>query len=98
MRPAGPAGPHNGSFEHFVAHTIGVRPQSFALRPPGPPGPLLQLFLIIMAVPKKRMSRTRKLLRNNQWKVQIRPQALKALSLAKSVDKKTENTSTNEES
>ena len=42
-----------------------------------------------MAVPKKRMSRTRKLLRNNQWKLQLRPQALKALSLAKSIEKKT---------
>jgi len=42
-----------------------------------------------MAVPKKRMSRTRKLLRSNQWKLQLRPQALKALSLAKSLEKKT---------
>lgn len=42
-----------------------------------------------MAVPKKRMSRTRKLLRCNQWKLEIRPQALKALSLAKAMEKKT---------
>lgn len=48
-----------------------------------------------MAVPKKRVSRTRKLLRNNQWKLQIRPQALKALSLAKSIENKTENTGAN---
>ena len=45
-----------------------------------------------MAVPKKRVSRTRKLLRNNQWKLEIRPQALKALSLAKGIEKKTLNT------
>nr|YP_002601064.1 ribosomal protein L32 [Monomastix sp. OKE-1]ACK36915.1 ribosomal protein L32 [Monomastix sp. OKE-1] len=56
-----------------------------------------------MAVPKKRVSRTRKLLRNNQWKLQIRPQALKALSLAKSVERgglpsPPENTSPNDES
>ncbi len=44
-----------------------------------------------MAVPKKRMSRTRKLLRCNQWKLEIRPQALKALSLAKAMEKKTSN-------
>ena len=35
-----------------------------------------------MAVPKKRMSRTRKLLRQSQWKLEIRGQALKALSNA----------------
>ena len=35
-----------------------------------------------MAVPKKRMSRTRKLLRRAQWKLEIRAQALQALSLA----------------
>ena len=35
-----------------------------------------------MAVPKKRTSRTRKLLRRGQWKLEIRAQALKALSLA----------------
>lgn len=34
-----------------------------------------------MAVPKKRMSRTRKNLRRGQWKLEIREQALKALSL-----------------
>lgn len=33
-----------------------------------------------MAVPKKRMSRTRKLLRQSQWKLEIRSQAIKALS------------------
>ena len=37
-----------------------------------------------MAVPKKRMSRTRKLLRRSQWKLEIRAQALQALSLAHS--------------
>jgi len=35
-----------------------------------------------MAVPKKRMSRTRKLLRQSQWKLEVRAQALQALSLA----------------
>jgi len=34
-----------------------------------------------MAVPKKRMSRMRKLLRRTQWNLLIRSQALKALSL-----------------
>jgi ribosomal protein L32 len=34
-----------------------------------------------MAVPKKRMSRTRKLLRRAQWNLLLRSQALKALSL-----------------
>ena len=34
-----------------------------------------------MAVPKKRMSRTRKNLRRGQWRLEIRAQALKALSL-----------------
>jgi ribosomal protein L32 len=33
-----------------------------------------------MAVPKKRVSRTRKLLRQGQWKLKIKAQALKALS------------------
>lgn len=37
-----------------------------------------------MAVPKKRVSRTRKNLRHTNWKKQTIPQALKALSLAKS--------------
>jgi ribosomal protein L32 len=37
-----------------------------------------------MAVPKKRVSRTRKNLRNTNWKKEVIPQALKALSLAKS--------------
>jgi large subunit ribosomal protein L32 len=37
-----------------------------------------------MAVPKKRVSRTRKNLRHTQWKKEIIPQALKALSLGKS--------------
>jgi ribosomal protein L32 len=37
-----------------------------------------------MAVPKKRVSRTRKLLRRSQWKLEIRAQALQALSLASS--------------
>lgn len=37
-----------------------------------------------MAVPKKRMSRTRKLLRQGQWKLKIKAQALKALSLGRS--------------
>jgi ribosomal protein L32 len=44
-----------------------------------------------MAVPKKRVSRTRTRLRCNQWKLEIRPQALKALSLAKAMEKKTSN-------
>ncbi len=37
-----------------------------------------------MAVPKKRVSRTRKNLRHTNWKKDVIPQALKALSLAKS--------------
>jgi ribosomal protein L32 len=37
-----------------------------------------------MAVPKKRVSRTRKNLRHTNWKKEVIPQALKALSLAKS--------------
>jgi ribosomal protein L32 len=37
-----------------------------------------------MAVPKKRVSRTRKNLRHTQWKKQILPQALQALSMGKS--------------
>ncbi len=37
-----------------------------------------------MAVPKKRVSRTRKNLRHTNWKKEIIPQALKALSLGKS--------------
>lgn len=36
-----------------------------------------------MAVPKKRVSRTRKLLRQGQWKLKIKAQALKALSLGR---------------
>jgi len=36
-----------------------------------------------MAVPKKRVSRTRKNLRHTNWKRQIIPQALQALSLGK---------------
>jgi ribosomal protein L32 len=37
-----------------------------------------------MAVPKKRVSRTRKNLRHTQWKKEILPQALQALSMGKS--------------
>jgi ribosomal protein L32 len=37
-----------------------------------------------MAVPKKRVSRTRKNLRHTNWKKDLIPQALKALSLGKS--------------
>jgi len=37
-----------------------------------------------MAVPKKRVSKTRKNLRHTNWKKEVIPQALKALSLAKS--------------
>lgn len=37
-----------------------------------------------MAVPKKRVSRTRKNLRHTNWKKEIIPQALQALSLGKS--------------
>lgn len=37
-----------------------------------------------MAVPKKRVSRTRTNLRHTNWKKEVIPQALKALSLAKS--------------
>jgi len=36
-----------------------------------------------MAVPKKRVSRTRKLLRQGQWKLKIKAQAFKALSNAR---------------
>lgn len=45
-----------------------------------------------MAVPKKRVSRTRKLLRRSQWKLEIRAQALQALSLAKSFARKKDTT------
>jgi ribosomal protein L32 len=37
-----------------------------------------------MAVPKKRVSKTRKNLRHTNWKKEIIPQALQALSLGKS--------------
>ena len=50
-----------------------------------------------MAVPKKRVSRTRKLLRRGQWKLEIRPQALKALSLALAVRKKQKDFPVSEE-
>lgn len=48
-----------------------------------------------MAVPKKRVSRTRKLLRRTQWKLEIRAQALVALSLAKSFARKKQNSTQN---
>jgi ribosomal protein L32 len=48
-----------------------------------------------MAVPKKRVSRTRKLLRQGQWKLQIKAQALKALSIGRG--NKTQNTPQNSE-
>lgn len=55
-----------------------------------------------MAVPKKRVSRTRKLLRQGQWKLKIKAQALKALSLGRgnrnstkgNTEGSTENTTT----
>ena len=45
-----------------------------------------------MAVPKKRVSRTRKLLRQGQWKLKIKAQALKALSLGRGNRNSTKNT------
>ncbi|CAI5948390.1 unnamed protein product [Closterium sp. NIES-53] len=41
--------------------------------------------LVVMAVPKKRTSRTKTKVRRAVWKAQARDEALKALSLAKSV-------------
>lgn len=38
-----------------------------------------------MAVPKKRVSKTRKNLRHTNWKKELIPQALKALSFGKSL-------------
>jgi large subunit ribosomal protein L32 len=43
----------------------------------------------IMAVPKKRTSKTKKNIRKSVWKNQINQQALKALSIGKSLLKKT---------
>lgn len=48
-----------------------------------------------MAVPKKRVSRTRKLLRQGQWKLKMKAQALKALSTGRG--NKTETTKLNSE-
>jgi ribosomal protein L32 len=51
-----------------------------------------------MAVPKKRVSKTRKNLRHTNWKKELIPQARKALSFGKALRSKLTSTKNNGES